>query len=129
MRPGKPLFFGLLEKIPFLGLPGNPVSTGVCSIIFLTKIIQKFFGRQVSENIAMMRVNCSLDKNDHRKDFIRSKVIKGINNDYIVEPFAKQDSSQISLFAKAQGFIIREPHENKIKKGTKVPVLLISENI
>ena len=77
----------------------------------------------------MMRVNCSLDKNDHRKDFIRSKVIKGINNDYIVEPFAKQDSSQISLFAKAQGFIIREPHENKIKKGTKVPVLLISENI
>ena len=52
-----------------------------------------------------------------------------INNDYIVEPFAKQDSSQISLFAKAQGFIIREPHENKIKKGTKVPVLLISENI
>ena len=129
MRPGKPLFFGLLDKIPFLGLPGNPVSTGVCSIIFLTKIIQKFFGRQISENIAMMRVNCSLDKNDHRKDFIRSKVIEDINNDYIVEPFSKQDSSQISLFAKAQGFIIREPHENKIKKGTKVPVLLISENI
>jgi len=77
----------------------------------------------------MMRVNCSLDKNDHRKNFIRSKVIEDINNDYIVEPFSKQDSSQISLFAKAHGFIIREPHENKIKKGTKVPVLLISENI
>ena len=41
-----------------------------------------------------------------------------------------QNKTQVKfLFAKAQGFIIREPHENKIKKGTKVPVLLISENI
>ena len=129
MRPGKPLFFGLLDKVPFLGLPGNPVSTGVCSIIFLTKIIQKFVGRQISENIAMIRVNCNLGKNDHRKDFIRAKIIKDKNNDHFVEPFSKQDSSQISLFAKAQGFIIREPHENRINKGAKVPVLLISENI
>ena len=42
MRPGKPVFFGSLKGIPFLGLPGNPVSTGVCAIVFLKKIIQKF---------------------------------------------------------------------------------------
>jgi molybdopterin molybdotransferase len=30
MRPGKPLIFGHLGATPFLGLPGNPVSTLVC---------------------------------------------------------------------------------------------------
>ncbi|MCS7081888.1 MAG: molybdopterin molybdotransferase MoeA [Bacteroidetes bacterium] len=29
-RPGKPLLFGLLRGKPFFGLPGNPVSAGVC---------------------------------------------------------------------------------------------------
>ena len=31
MRPGKPLIFGRLGATPFLGLPGNPVSTLVCA--------------------------------------------------------------------------------------------------
>ena len=35
MRPGKPLLFGRLGPVPVLGLPGNPVSALVCSILFL----------------------------------------------------------------------------------------------
>ena len=35
MRPGKPLLFGRLGTVPVLGLPGNPVSALVCSILFL----------------------------------------------------------------------------------------------
>lgn len=29
-RPGKPLFFGLIGRLPVFGLPGNPVSASVC---------------------------------------------------------------------------------------------------
>ncbi|PPR60244.1 MAG: Molybdopterin molybdenumtransferase, partial [Alphaproteobacteria bacterium MarineAlpha3_Bin7] len=29
MRPGKPLIFGTIDKLPMFGLPGNPVSAGV----------------------------------------------------------------------------------------------------
>ncbi|NNE69124.1 MAG: molybdopterin molybdotransferase MoeA [Rhodothermales bacterium] len=29
-RPGKPLAFGMLGEVPVFGLPGNPVSAGVC---------------------------------------------------------------------------------------------------
>jgi molybdopterin molybdotransferase len=34
MRPGKPLIFGRYKSIPFLGLPGNPVSALVCALLF-----------------------------------------------------------------------------------------------
>ncbi len=35
MRPGKPLMYGWLGKLPLLGLPGNPVSALVCAALFL----------------------------------------------------------------------------------------------
>src|SRR6185295_19943022 len=35
MRPGKPLIFGRLGRTPLLGLPGNPVSTMVCALLFV----------------------------------------------------------------------------------------------
>ena len=68
MRPGKPLFFGKLNSIPFLGLPGNPVSTGVCSVIFLQKIIKKFLGQQTDDNIVYLPLGKSLKENDLRKE-------------------------------------------------------------
>ena len=123
MRPGKPVFFGSLKGIPFLGLPGNPVSTGVCAIVFLKKIIQKFLGQKLTDDIVFMRLNKDLEKNDRRKDYLRSKISNHINDEYSVEPFSKQDSGQISIFSKSDGFIIREPYQEKLKKGTKVPVL------
>ena len=129
MRPGKPVFFGKLSNTPLLGLPGNPVSTGVCAMIFLKKIIQKFLGQKIHEDIDYMILNSNLDKNDHRQDYIRSKIIKNPNGNYTVEPFLKQDSSQISIFSKSDCFIIRKPHQNELKKGSKVPVLKPNNNI
>ena len=35
MRPGKPLMVGSYRGTPMVGLPGNPVSTLVCSLLFL----------------------------------------------------------------------------------------------
>ena len=35
MRPGKPLMVGRYRGTPMVGLPGNPVSTLVCALLFL----------------------------------------------------------------------------------------------
>ena len=39
MRPGKPLISGTVDGIPLIGLPGNPVSTAVCALVFLRPAI------------------------------------------------------------------------------------------
>ena len=44
MRPGKPLLFGRLGPVPVLGLPGNPVSALVCSILFLLPALSRLSG-------------------------------------------------------------------------------------
>ena len=44
MRPGKPLMFGHYRGTPMLGLPGNPVSTLVCSLLFLKPALDQLSG-------------------------------------------------------------------------------------
>jgi molybdopterin molybdotransferase len=45
MRPGAPVGFGLLGGIPWIGLPGNPVSTMVTFELFVRPAIRKMCGR------------------------------------------------------------------------------------
>ena len=44
MRPGAPVGFGLLGTIPWIGLPGNPVSTMVTFELFVRPAIRKMCG-------------------------------------------------------------------------------------
>jgi molybdopterin molybdotransferase len=44
MRPGAPVGFGLLRGIPWIGLPGNPVSTMVTFELFVRPAIRKMTG-------------------------------------------------------------------------------------
>ncbi|MGH7619611.1 MAG: molybdopterin molybdotransferase MoeA, partial [Gemmatimonadaceae bacterium] len=44
MRPGAPLGFGLLDGMPWLGLPGNPVSTMVTFELFARPLIRRLRG-------------------------------------------------------------------------------------
>ena len=47
MRPGAPVGFGLLRGIPWIGLPGNPVSTMVTFELFVRPAIRKMSGRSL----------------------------------------------------------------------------------
>jgi molybdopterin molybdotransferase len=44
MRPGAPVGFGLVGGIPWIGLPGNPVSTMVTFELFVRPAIRKMIG-------------------------------------------------------------------------------------
>ena len=44
MRPGSPLAFGLLDGRPWIGLPGNPVSTMVTFELFVRPVIRRLLG-------------------------------------------------------------------------------------
>ncbi|HEU5170348.1 MAG TPA: gephyrin-like molybdotransferase Glp [Gemmatimonadales bacterium] len=44
MRPGAPVGFGLLRGIPWIGLPGNPVSTMVTFELFVRPAIRRMCG-------------------------------------------------------------------------------------
>jgi molybdopterin molybdotransferase len=47
MRPGAPVGFGMLGEVPWIGLPGNPVSTMVTFELFVRPAIRKMCGQRL----------------------------------------------------------------------------------
>ena len=44
MRPGAPLGFGMIRGIPWIGLPGNPVSAMVTFELFVRPVLRRMLG-------------------------------------------------------------------------------------
>ena len=93
VKPGKPILFGLLNNTPVFGLPGNPVSSYVCFIIFVMEAIKKLL--PYNENYIIKSKAHPLNKfinNSERETYFRGNFfIK--NNKRYVNIFEKQDSS------------------------------------
>jgi len=126
MRPGKPLIFGHLGATPFLGLPGNPVSSFVCAILFLKPAIAAMLGETKKSELRAARIAKSLPANDTRQDYVRASLAFR-DGEWWTEPFAVQDSSMQSAFAAADCLIVRAPHAPAIAVGERVDVLPLDD--
>ncbi len=129
MRPGKPLLFSKVNNTPLIGLPGNPVSSGVCSLIFVNIAIRSMLGvTGVYPVFEKATLNGNLSVNDERMDFVRAKVSFEDGN-ILAAPINKQDSSMITQFSHSDCLIVREPFEEIKNKGELVKILRFPNNV
>jgi molybdopterin molybdotransferase len=124
MRPGKPLMFGSLGGTPVLGLPGNPVSAVVCSLLFARPALNALLGLDVPAHpLEQMVLGADLAANDRRQDYLRATVVVNGDGRRSATPYGRQDSSMLALLATADGLIVRAPHAPAAAKGALVEVL------
>ena len=119
MRPGRPVMHGRLGAMHVLGLPGNPVSAYVCSILFMVPLIRRLVGRQdagVREDAAVL--GSDLPANDERADYLRATLTTDPNGQAIATPAPVQDSSMLVPLALADCLVVREPHAPAAKAGS-----------
>jgi len=129
MRPGKPLLFSIIDNTPLIGLPGNPVSSGVCSLIFVNVAIRSMLG--ITEKYPIFEkitLDGTLPVNDERMDFVRAKINIEDGN-LLATPINKQDSSMITQFSYSDCLIVRGPFEGFKNKGEIVRILRFPNNI
>jgi molybdopterin molybdotransferase len=122
MRPGKPLIFGRIGARPFLGLPGNPVSTLVCALLFLRPAILAMLGRETAMALRPARLEGGLPANDTRQDYIRA-ALAWRDGHLWARPFPEQDSSGLRIFSQADALIVRRPHAPVLSEGADIEIL------
>ena len=124
MRPGKPLMVGRYRGTPMLGLPGNPVSTFVCAMLFLKPAIERLSGLPVAaEPVATARLGAALAENDRRQDYLRARLARTADGVEEVFAFDVQDSSMMRLLSAADCLILRPPHAPAAIAGSIVPII------
>lgn len=118
MRPGRPLMHGKLGAMQVLGLPGNPVSSYVCALLFLVPLIRRLCGRSdLTAPAETAALGCDLPENDERADYLRA-TLKEQSEGAVATPFPVQDSSMMAPLARADCLLIREPHAPPAKAGS-----------
>jgi molybdopterin molybdotransferase len=125
MRPGKPLMVGSLGPMHVLGLPGNPVSSMVCALLFMEPLIRKIAQLPPAHREVMATTVAALPANDHRQDYVRAWLKREATGKLFVESYGKQDSSLMKQFSEADCLIIRPPHAPELPAGMQCPVLLL----
>jgi molybdopterin molybdotransferase len=124
MRPGKPLMVGRYRGTPMLGLPGNPVSTFVCAMLFLVPAIERLSGVAPAASAApTARLGAALAANDRRQDYLRARLAGAADGVEEVFAFEVQDSSMMRLLAAADCLILRPPHAPAAAAGSTVPIV------
>ncbi len=93
VKPGKPILFGMLNNIPVFGLPGNPVSSYVCFIIFVMEAIKKLIPCDINyvKKSKAHPVNKFVN-NSERETYFRGNFFTKNKKKY-VNIFENQDSS------------------------------------
>ncbi|MGB9369218.1 MAG: gephyrin-like molybdotransferase Glp [Xanthobacteraceae bacterium] len=118
MRPGKPMMFGLLKGMRVLGLPGNPVSAYVCSVLFVAPLIRKLTGRSdLTPPLEQGILGRDLPQNDEREEYMRATLALR-DGTWVATPFPNQDSSLLVPLAAADCLVIRERHAAAAKAGS-----------
>jgi molybdopterin molybdotransferase len=126
MRPGKPLMFGRINGVPLLGLPGNPVSSGVCAVLFVRAIMNCLQGLDPNPTEIAAVLSGSLGANDQRQDYLRATTRWRSDGRLEATPSTRQDSAMFALFARADCLIKRRPFAEKAVDGDPVTVLPLS---
>lgn len=125
MRPGKPLMGGRLGSAALLGLPGNPVSSIVCAHLFLVPMIRALLGQPAEALAPRPRTAVlteDLPANGPRAHYMRATLTptEGLPQ---ITPFARQDSSLLSILSQADSLLIRPVQDGPRAQGSLVPYL------
>ena len=130
MRPGKPLMFGRIDGTFLIGLPGNPVSSLVCAIMFLAPAIRKMLGMEnLLPETGTARLGSDLPENDEREDYLRARLTRDENGDLIATPYSKQDSSMFATIARADALVIRKPFIKAAMAGSPVQYIPLKDSV
>ncbi|MEZ4590260.1 MAG: molybdopterin molybdotransferase MoeA [Chloroflexota bacterium] len=116
MRPGKPLAYGTYHGIPYLGLPGNPVSAMVSFERFARAAIRKMAGHtQLDRPILTVTIQSDIHS-DGRESYIRA-IISPAEAGYDARLTGEQGSHIMTSLVKANALLIVPEGVTYVPKG------------
>jgi len=118
------MMHGTLGAMRVLGLPGNPVSSYVCAVLFLVPLIRRLTGRAdlapPSEPAVLGR---DLAANDERADYLRATLDRRADGILVATPCPLQDSSMLAPLAVADCLILRAPFAAAAPAGSACSIV------
>jgi molybdopterin molybdotransferase len=123
IRPGKPLAFGQIQRVPFFGLPGNPVSAMVTFDIFVRPALLKMSCRPD----ALLTIKATTGEDIHsdgRRSYLRVKLERQ-NGQLIARTTGTQSSGALMSMVLADGLLVVPEDVMFVAAGSELSVRVL----
>jgi molybdopterin molybdotransferase len=129
MRPGAPVGFGLMRGIPWIGLPGNPVSTMVTFELFVRPAIRTMAGHPLPfRRTVPVRLAEPIQLKPRLQHFLRAVVTDG-SHGLEARLTGPQGSGILSSMILANALLILPEGQLETPAGATVRALLLDETV
>jgi molybdopterin molybdotransferase len=127
MRPGSPTTFGVVRGVPWIGLPGNPVSTMVCFELFVRPAIRKMQGHLALHRRAVPAVTEEPLKTPGRlTHFLRAQV-RRTPDGWRARLTGPQGSGILTSMAAANALLVVPEEAEEVAPGTTLAAILLDD--
>ncbi|MEX6634307.1 molybdopterin molybdotransferase MoeA [Hyphococcus lacteus] len=122
VRPGKPTWFGNIDKTRVIGLPGNPASAIVTAALFLQPLVRKLAGEDFKSAREIASLKEAIAANGARESYLRAQMFETDNKlEVVASP--NQDSSLLLPFDLADALIRCPANASALSAGHEVEII------
>jgi molybdopterin molybdotransferase len=123
MQPGKPQGFGLVDGVPVVALPGNPVSSYISFEVFVLPAIRTLMGLEpAARPMVSARLTHGLSSPEGRRQFMRGDVGFDAQGRFVT-PVGGPASHLVGALAQSNALIVVPEEVTSLGQGDRVQVL------
>jgi molybdopterin molybdotransferase len=128
MRPGAPLGFGLIAGRPWLGLPGNPVSTMVTFELFVRPAIRRMQGQMLPfRRTVTVRMHEAITLGPKLRHFLRAVVTAESDGALTARLTGPQGSGILTSMVRANALVIVPEDRPTVAAGEPLRAILLDD--
>ena len=128
IKPGRPIALGQIGRVPFVGLPGNPVAVMVTFLRFARPMILKLSGStETDPHLFQVRAGFEHKKKKDRREWVRARLVSGDDGVPVAQKFERQGAGVLSSMVDADGLVELPEDLTRLEPGAMVDFLPFSE--
>ncbi len=128
IRPGGPIGTGMVGNVPWIGLPGNPVSTMVTGALFAWPLIRQLGGHDRVRHMKVpVRMLDSVDTPATLTYFLRVTLSEGADGLVEARLSGGQGSNLLRSMALADALLVVPESSSRVEAGSEMQAILLPD--
>jgi molybdopterin molybdotransferase len=125
LKPGKPLWFGRRGETLVFGLPGNPLSSLVCFLVFVAPALDRLHGEtEARPTYVRGRLAVPAEAEDGRTTFLTARLERAEDGTLLATPTERQGSHMTGALGESDGFVVVPHDPGDLSAGAAVDILV-----
>ena len=128
IKPGRPVAMGQIGRVPFMGLPGNPVAVMVTFLILARPLVLRLSGAEPTAP-RRFRVAAGFDykKRSNRCEYVRARLERGADGGWVARKFPRDGAGILSSMVESDGLAEIGEGVSRVEPGASIEFIPFSE--